>query len=225
MSHSPRTIKSFVRRQGRLTPSQKATLSDLEAHACCQSPTALPALIAATSAKIVMDIGFGMGDSLLALASALPDHLIIGVEVYPAGIASAIQKLASAGHQNVVLVQDDVMEVLQHVPDQTLAAVQLLYPDPWSKVRHHKRRLVQRAWLASLSPLMQQDGWLHVITDHDDYGLHIAECFAQSGFELVDCPPVYDAYCKQLETKYQRRAARLGHARHVFHALNRLPLQ
>ena len=217
MTHPSSTIKSFVRRQGRMTTSQKQTWTTLSDYDFCQSPDRVAQTIAQCQKPVILDVGFGMGDSLLALAQQFPESLIVGVEVYPAGIARAAKHILDHDFRHVILVQHDVMPVLAVLPASVLSVVQILYPDPGPKKRHHKRRLIQENMLRQVAKVLKPDGSLNIITDHDDYHDHIAMCLQNTEFVDVICSDVFQKYYHQLATKYQKRAVRLGHSVHRFY--------
>ena len=120
-------------------------------------------------ANVVLDIGFGIADSLLTMAAAQPDLDVIGVDVHTPGIAGALAGVEEHGLTNVRLVHGDALQFISRVPCESLTGIRIFFPDPWPKVRHHHRRLVRDDVVARLVALLRTDGWLHLATDNDDY--------------------------------------------------------
>jgi tRNA (guanine-N7-)-methyltransferase len=124
-------------------------------------------------AHAVLDIGFGIADSLLTMAAAQPDLDLIGVEVHTPGIAGALAGIEEHGLTNVRLVHGDALQFVSRVPLGSLTGIRIFFPDPWPKARHHHRRLVSDDKVAKLVALLETDGWLHLATDNDDYAEHM----------------------------------------------------
>ena len=214
--HKRRPIRSFVLRQGRLTKAQQRALEQLgprflvEYHA---APLDLAQLFG-REAKRVLEIGFGDGRSLSAMAAANPDTDYIGVEVHRPGVGSLLQQIEQLGLTNVRIISADVMEVLNNMmPDNSLDSVYLFFPDPWHKKRHHKRRLVQPTFVELIRRKLRAGGIFHVATDWQDYAEHVLTVMDQVvGFENMA------AAAKFMErpdyrplTKFEQRGQRLGH--------------
>src|SRR5688572_9054313 len=148
MNSSPfprRSIRSFVRRESRITPGQRRALSDLWPRYGLTStgaPFDLNALFKRVAPR-ALEIGFGNGEALIAMAAANPNNDYLGVEVHRPGVAQALREMASREIDNARVCCTDVNDVLACLPDGALHAVYLFFPDPWPKKRHHKRRLVQ----------------------------------------------------------------------------------
>ena len=149
-----------------------------------------------------------MGDALLELAQGHPERDFIGVEVYPPGIGRFLLRVEQAGLGNVRVVCADAVEVLgRHLPPGSLDELLVLFPDPWPKKRHHKRRLVNAAFLALAARAIAPGGRLHIATDWADYAQAIAELLADN----TDFTSEADTAARP-PTKYERRGERLGHA-------------
>ncbi len=214
-----RTVRSFVRREGRITESQRRAIDrlwdrygvDLRDGTCD-----LDALFGRRAPRM-LEIGFGAGESLLAMATAHPENDYLGIEVYRPGVGRLLNALDEHGITNVRVLRDDAVEVLaKMIPSSSLDAVYLFFPDPWPKKRHHKRRLVQPAFVALIGARLRSGGVFHMATDWEDYAQQMVEVMsAASGFENVAGPgrfserPVWRA-----ETRFERRGERLGHAVH-----------
>ena len=167
-----RAIRSFVVRAGRMTPGQRQALERLWPRYGLDLPDGAIDLDQAfgRQAPRTLEIGFGMGDALLALATDHPGQDFIGVEVYPPGIGSFLLRVEQAGLGNVRVICADAVEVLaRHLPAASLDRLLVLFPDPWPKKRHHKRRLVSVATLRDLARVMTPGAELRVATDIGEY--------------------------------------------------------
>jgi tRNA (guanine-N7-)-methyltransferase len=156
----------------------------------------------------VLEIGSGMGETTAAIAKAHPEADFVAVEVHAPGVGSLLNRIESEKLDNVRVVRHDAVEVLEHmVEDGSLAAIHLFFPDPWPKKRHHKRRLVQPAFVALAARKLAAGGVLHVATDWPDYAEHIAAVFqASEFFEKAEGGLVV-----RPQTKFETRGKRLGH--------------
>lgn len=212
-----RAIRSFVVRAGRLTPGQRQALERLWPRYGLDLPDGPLDLDQAfgRTALRTLEIGFGMGDALLALAADHPAQDFIGVEVYPPGIGSFLLRVERAGLTNVRVVCADAVEVLaQHLPPASLDRLLVLFPDPWPKKRHHKRRLVNAQFLDLAARVLAPGGRLQIATDWADYAKAIGEVLPSCpDFALIGADP---GHAGRPETKYERRGRRLGHHIHEF---------
>ena len=211
-----RPIRSFVRREGRLTPGQQRALERLMGRYGAPQEGMLDAgTLFGPDVPMIMDIGFGDGEALAELARRHPERGYLGVEVHRPGIGRLLQRLEEAGTQNVRVACADAVELLERrVPDQALAGLQLFFPDPWPKKRHHKRRMVQPAWAALVARRLRPGGFLHLATDWQDYAEHMVSV-------LEDCPALDNAAGagrfaddpgERPVTRFERRGRRRGHA-------------
>ena len=164
------------------------------------------------AAPRILEIGFGNGDALLAAASARPECDFIGIEVHRPGVGRLFARLAQANVDNVRVVVADASEVLtRHMPPAALAEVLVFFPDPWPKKRHHKRRLIQPAFVAALARAMQIGGHLRLATDWADYAEHMlavlgAEpCWRNTAEGFAPRP------ASRPLTRFEARGERLGH--------------
>ena len=216
MSEFPqRRIHSFVRRQGRMTRAQQSALERLWQHYVIE-PAGLLDLDAAfgRTAPRVLEIGFGMGDSLAAMAAAHPGRDYLGIEVHRPGVGRLLAKIEEAGIGNVRIICFDAVEVLQrHLPDESFDAVQLFFPDPWPKKRHHKRRIVQSEFVELLRRKLKPGGLFHVATDWEHYAEHVLTVMAQvPGFRNTAGDACYsERPDHRPATKFEKRGERLGH--------------
>ncbi len=211
-----RRVRSFVRRAGRITPAQTRALQDLWPRYgidLAAGTLDLDALFGRRAPR-VLEIGFGNGDTLLALSSAQPERDFIGIEVHEPGVGRALLRAASLGTTNLRVSRDDAVEVLERqIPDGSIAEALILFPDPWPKARHHKRRLIQPGFVALLARKLQPAGLLRLATDWQNYAEQMLEVLnacpqlrnraADGGY--VERPPT------RLPTRFELRGQRLGH--------------
>ncbi len=212
-----RPIRSFVRREGRITPSQKRALHELwPRYGIEPGDTPLNfSEVFERRAPVILEIGFGNGDSLCAMAMAEPQKNFLGIEVHRPGVGKLLHSLAASQANNVRVVIDDAKDVLAaRIPESSLAAVQLFFPDPWPKTRHRKRRLLQPDFVELVRTKLEPGGQFYLATDVCDYAEQmLAVLTAAPGFENLaaggsfaprpDFRPL---------TKFERRGQRLGHS-------------
>ncbi len=211
-----RKVKSFVLREGRLTKGQAQALEEnwptmgLE-----YSPEPLDfAKVFGREADTVVEIGFGMGASLVEMAKAAPELNFIGIEVHKPGVGACLGSAAEAGVTNLRVYHHDAVEVLDHcIPNGSLARLQLFFPDPWHKKRHHKRRIVQAEFAERVRSCLKIGGVLHMATDWENYSEHMLEIMNQApGYknQSTDGTVVPRPDYRPL-TKFEARGQRLGH--------------
>jgi tRNA (guanine-N7-)-methyltransferase len=167
-----RRVRSYVLRAGRMGSGQQRALLELAPRYALPFVTQpLDAEAAfARCAPLILEIGFGMGDTTAQIAAASPELDFLGIEVHPPGIGALLQQIEARRLTNVRIVQHDAVEVLHHMlAPGVLAGAAVFFPDPWPKKRHHKRRFLQPANVDAMARTLVPQGWLHVATDHDDY--------------------------------------------------------
>jgi tRNA (guanine-N7-)-methyltransferase len=212
----PKSIRSFVIRAGRITVGQKNAfdtwwpvfgLSLFKGNID-------PEQVFGRKAPLVLEIGFGMGDSLLEMARNEPDKNFIGIEVHPPGVGRLINVAGQENLTNLRVYMADAMDVLEDcIPDGSISRLQLYFPDPWHKKKHHKRRILQPAFVKKLHPKLAEGGIFHMATDWQAYAEHMLEVmngmtefvteFTKTGYApRPDYRPV---------TKFEKRGERLGH--------------
>ncbi len=173
---SSRPIRSFVRRQGRITPGQQRALNTLWSKFGIDFTKAyinFDAIFQRQAAKI-LEIGFGMGDSLLTMAQQQPEYDFIGIEVYEPGVGHLLNLINQHQITNIRVICADAIEVIKHmIPDDSLHKIQIYFPDPWPKKRHHKRRLINASFLDLIHPKLNQQATLHLATDWEPYAEHM----------------------------------------------------
>jgi tRNA (guanine-N7-)-methyltransferase len=211
-----RSIRSYVRRESRMTPAQVRALGEL--WPCYGIPEATAPLdwpaIFGRAAPVILEIGFGNGEALAAAAAAYPEQDYLGIEVHRPGAGSLLRRIEAGTLSNVRVMLGDASEILaQRIPDASLTAVHLFFPDPWPKKRHHKRRLVQPDFAALVARKLAPDGYFHLATDWPAYAQHMVRVL--SGTEgLVDASGT-EEFQKQVTercaTRFEQRGRRLGH--------------
>jgi tRNA (guanine-N7-)-methyltransferase len=211
-----RTIRSFVRRAGRMTPSQQRALDELwPLFGIDYSASALDfCAIFGRAAPIVLEIGFGNGDTLVQQATEHPDADFVGIEVHEPGVGHCLLRARDAGVKNLRLIRHDAIEVLgEQIPAGSLSRVNLYFPDPWPKKRHHKRRIVQPSFLNIIAARLQPGGALHIATDWANYAEHIDEIVKECGlFDYAEEREHNgDRPLDRPQTKFERRGLTKGH--------------
>jgi len=215
-SDHPRSIRSFVIRSGRITEAQQRALAQLwPKYGIEFSPALLDACaLYGRDAPRTLEIGFGNGENLAALAPAHPERDFLGVEVHRPGVGRLLRTLESQQLTNVRIVCHDAVEVLaQQIAPQWLQEILIFFPDPWPKKRHHKRRLVQGAFVLLLVERLARDGVLRIATDWHPYALEMLATLAGSA-QLRNLAPDGTFVSRPAErepTRFERRGARLGH--------------
>ena len=209
-----RKVRSFVRRPGRATPAQRRALSELLPRygISAEGPLDLDAIFGRDSRR-VLDIGFGDGEALVTNAVNNPTVDYLGVEVHEPGIGHLLLLLEKADATNVRVIARDAADVAPLIADASFDAVDLFFPDPWPKKRHHKRRLVQTPFVAEIARILKPGGFLHVATDWADYARHTREVLGESAqLKAVDAADLSDdPLASRPPTKFERRGMRLGH--------------
>ena len=211
------TIRSFVLRQGRITGGQERALAEHWPRYGLDVDENLrvdAASLFGDARELILEIGFGNGESLVAMASAAPQQGFVGIEVHRPGVGHALMLAAAAGINNLRVIRHDAVAVIRdHVPDSTLSRVQIYFPDPWPKARHHKRRIVQRAFTDLLWHKLRAGGEIHCATDWEHYAAWMRDVFAGDpkwqnlgGDDGFAPRPAW-----RPQTKFERRGERLGH--------------
>ncbi len=216
-----RRVRSFVRREGRLTRGQQRALDESLPRFGIpegEDPIDFDHLFG-RRAPVTLEIGFGNGESLAQQAQAQPERDFIGIEVHRPGVGHLLGEIERRELENVRVVVEDAVGVLeQRIPPSSLDAVQIFFPDPWHKKRHHKRRLVQPAFLRLVASRLKPGGRLHLATDWLEYAEHMKAALveAQDLFEPEGAQPAATRPAYRPETRFERRGQRLGHAVYDF---------
>ena len=212
---TPPRIRSFVRRLGRITQAQQYALDNYWQRYCLDPQADYDfAAVFGRTAPLIVEIGFGNGDSLASMAAKNPDLDYIGIEVHTAGVGHLLILLEQQGLTNVRIYCHDAVEIMeQKIPDNSLSGVHLFFPDPWHKKKHHKRRIVRPSFIELLIKKLRVGGYFHAATDWEDYAqAMLAELSSHAG--LSNNSPTQD-YCERPDyrplTKFEQRGLRLGH--------------
>lgn len=211
-----RRVRSFVRRPGRITRSQQRALEQLWPIYGIEfaSETLDLNAVFKRSAPRVLDIGFGDGEALLTAAVNAPDADFLGVEVHEPGVGHLLVLLERAATKNVRIVQRDAVDVIDlMLPDASFDVVNIFFPDPWPKKRHHKRRLIQGDFLTALHRVLKPGALLHLATDWQPYAEQMLETFAtRTDFRPCTAAEIAsNPLAARPPTKFERRGQRLGH--------------
>lgn len=220
-----RTIRTFVLRGGRITTAQKRAFERLwPVYGIEFEPVVVDFDSAfGRRAPRVLDVGFGDGEALVEMAAANPDVDYLGVEVHAPGVGHCLLQAEARELRNLRLMRHDVIEVLQlAIADETLDRINIYFPDPWPKKRHHKRRLLQADFMVLAAARLKRGGSLHIATDWQNYAEQIDEV-------VSGCPTLTTAERREHEgerpldrppTKFERRGLKLGHRVYEWRLLN-----
>ena len=214
-----RAIRSFVRREGRMTDGQKAALERLSARYSLDPLEGVLDFDAAFGrrAPVSFEIGFGAGDALLARSQARPDWNHVGVEVHRPGVGRALIRAEQMGLDNLRVMTRDAVEILrEQVAPGSLQEVVIEFPDPWHKKRHNKRRLVQPAFVGLLAERLAPDGVVRLATDWAEYAVQMREVLDAEKTAFANLSTREDGYVDRPATRpltrFEARGERLGHS-------------
>ncbi len=210
----PKTIRSFVRRAGRTTTGQAKAFADLGPQFLLPftaAPLDAPAAFG-RAAPLILEIGFGMGEATAHIAGVRPGDNFLCCEVHEPGVGALLKRIGEHGLTNIRIVAHDAVEVIEHMlPEASLDGVHIFFPDPWHKLKHNKRRLIQPALVANLAARLKPGGYLHCATDWQPYAEQMLDVLGAeprltntaSGYaEKPDYRPL---------TKFENRGLKLGH--------------
>ena len=205
---SESTIKSYVLRQGRLTNKQKKAIANAYENTFSYYQEASSER---ADRQVILEIGFGNGQSLIRQAQENPDIDFIGVEVYPPGVGYLLGECQANEITNIFVYQGDIESFLAQPNLPKWSKVQIYFPDPWHKRRHHKRRLISEAFIQKIESALSFGGLLHILTDWDQYANHI-ESVMQNADKFTKT--ALQSRFERAKTKYEMRALKLGHTIH-----------
>ncbi len=220
----PRAIKSYVVRSGRMTFGQEKAFTELWSvygieggiEGGLEDGAAMLDFeqLFGRQAPVILEVGFGMGDSLIEIAASHPENNYIGIEVHRPGVGRLLGNIGERVLTNLRVMQFDAVEVLKtQIPDNSLSAVYLFFPDPWHKRRHHKRRIVQDDFIQLLRKKLLPHGQFHMATDWEHYAQQMLKTMKQApGFKNCAADGKYIPRPDyRPTTKFERRGERLGH--------------
>jgi tRNA (guanine-N7-)-methyltransferase len=213
-----RHIRSFAMRRGHITHGQRRAYEEsFPAFGIPYAPQALDyAAVFGRRGPVVLEIGFGMGETTAAIAHSHPEIDFLAVEVFTAGVGALLKRIEESALTNVRIVHHDAVEVVRDmIPRDSLAGVHIYFPDPWQKKRHHKRRLVAQPFTGALASRIAAGGYLHCATDWEDYAQQMLEVLGSEP-QLANTAEGYacetaNPLCRRPITKFNARGERLGH--------------
>ncbi|MBV1787787.1 tRNA (guanosine(46)-N7)-methyltransferase TrmB [Marinobacterium sp. D7] len=211
-----RQVRSFVVRAGRMTEGQERALKEnwpIYGLELSNGMLDFSSLFG-DQRPVVLEIGFGMGDSLIEMARRAPQKGFIGIEVHPPGVGRLLARARDEGLENIRVFCDDAIEVLAKcIPDASLDCLQLFFPDPWPKKRHHKRRIVQPEFAQTIRKKLRIGGTFHMATDWQNYAEHMMEVMSTAeGYRNAAGEGEYSPQPEwRPVTKFQKRGENLGH--------------
>ena len=216
-----RKIRSFVRRAGRTTNAQSRAMNELApqflipfTHAALDWSVFEHTPDQDSCSQKILEIGFGMGETTEQIALARPQDNFLGVEVFNAGVGALLKRIETSALENIRIIQHDAVEVLEDtIADNSLDTVQLFFPDPWHKKRHHKRRIVQPEFVQLLRRKLKPGGVFHMATDWENYAEHMLEVMkvAEGYSNLSETNDYVPRPEHRPLTKFENRGVNLGH--------------
>jgi tRNA (guanine-N7-)-methyltransferase len=209
-----RPLRSYVLRQGRMSPAQSRALAELlPRFGIDYAPAPLAfAQVFGRVAPVTLEIGFGMGETTAAIAQAHPQHDFLALDVHAPGVGALLKRIDAMALTNVRVIRHDAVEVVgQMIAPASLAAVHVFFPDPWPKKRHHKRRLLQSAFVHALAQRLVPGGYLHAATDWEDYAHEILATFAAEPLLTNSAEGFAPKPGWRPQTKFELRGRKLGH--------------
>ena len=209
-----RHIRSFVRRQGRVSPAQSRAVETLLPR--FGIPYAAQSLdleqAFGRSAPKMLEIGFGMGDSTAVIALAHPGNDYLCLEVHTPGVGNLLKLIDAQSISNIRIIQHDAVEVLRDMlGDDTLDGVHIFFPDPWHKARHNKRRLIQAPFITRLVKKIKPGGYIHVATDWQDYAEQVLRVLSEEPLLQNTAADYAPRPAYRPLTKFEKRGLNLGH--------------
>jgi tRNA (guanine-N7-)-methyltransferase len=207
-------IRSFVTRAGRLSTAQARALEELGPKFLVEYNKAPLDFERAFGRKapVILEIGFGMGDTTAHIATTMPEKDFLGVEVHTPGVGSLLKQIGEQGITNLRLVQHDAVEVLNNmIADGSLAGVHVFFPDPWHKARHNKRRLIQGPFVTLLAQKLAPGGYIHCATDWEDYAVQMLEVLGAEPALRNTAQGYAPQPAYRPLTKFENRGLKLGH--------------
>jgi tRNA (guanine-N7-)-methyltransferase len=210
----PKTIRSYVRRTGRVTTGQAKAFEDLGPQfllGYANAPLDAQAAFGRPG-KLILEIGFGMGEATAHIARVRPDDNFLCCEVHEPGVGALLKRIGEHDITNIRILQHDAVEVIDHMlPEGSIDGVHIFFPDPWHKKKHNKRRLIQSPLVAKLATRLKPGGYIHCATDWEPYAVQMLEVLSAEP-QLANTAQGYAAKPDYRPlTKFENRGLRLGH--------------
>ncbi len=213
-----RHIRSFAIRRGHVTVRQRRGYTELFPMIAVpyRAEVITAPRLYGRDAPLVLEIGFGMGEATAAIAQQHPEIDFLGVEVYVAGIGALARRVHEANLKNVRIIEHDAVEVVRDmIAPSSLQGIHVFFPDPWPKVRHHKRRLIAQPFIGMLVERLQPGGYLHCSTDWENYAVQMLQALSQEkrlrNLHADYAPQARNPCCERPTTKFHARGTLLGH--------------
>jgi len=212
-----RVIKTYVLRAGRMGPGQTRAFEQYGPEFLVPFKNARLdiATLFGKNAPLILEIGFGMGDATAKIAQARTSDNFLCCEVHAPGVGALLKRCGEQGITNIRIVQHDAIEVMDHMlGDKSLDGVHIFFPDPWHKSRHHKRRLIQSAFVQRLVLHIKEGGYLHLATDWQPYAeqmLHVLSAEPLLKNTATDPSGFSEKPSYRPLTKFEKRGLQLGH--------------
>ncbi len=214
----PGHIRSFVLRQGRVSNAQQRYYDEgmprwgIPYAAAPLDFAAIFGRASADNTPTILEIGCGMGETTATIAAAHPEHDFIGIEVHAPGVGSLLKEIATRELGNLRVIRHDAVEVVHDmIPPASLAGIHIYFPDPWPKKRHHKRRLIQPAFVALLASRLAPGGYLHCATDWEEYAQQMLEVLSAEPLLKNSADGFSPRPAWRPQTKFETRGLKLGH--------------
>ncbi len=216
MTQHLRRIRSFVRREGRLTTGQRHALESYAVDYVLtldQGVLDFPKTFGRV-APVIVEIGFGMGHSLLEMAKQHPEQDYLGIEVHPPGVGSLLMEIREHQINNLKVINYDAVKVIKDmIMENTIHGFHIFFPDPWHKKRHNKRRIIQKEFIDVLCSKLKPGGYIHLATDWEDYAIWMLDIL-KNNLQLENTSKTNDFIPRpeqRPETKFEQRGLNLGH--------------
>lgn len=210
-----REIRSFARRSGRFSETQKNAISEYwSLYGIDFEPSEQSFLDLSKHKQLKLEIGFGNGDSLISMAQNEPESYFVGIEVHKPGVGRIINNIHQLGLNNLSVISHDAIDIMRHmIPKQSIDRLFLFFPDPWHKIRHHKRRIVNQKFRDLLVEILKPKGVIHMATDWQNYADHMfTEFISDDRFvNMGDTKGCVKKPEYRPLTKFEQRGQRLGH--------------
>jgi tRNA (guanine-N7-)-methyltransferase len=207
-----RAVRSFVLRQGRMSRAQQRACEELLPRygITASAPFDWNAVFD-RRAPVVLEIGFGMGETTTAIAAAQPHVDFVGVEMHLPGVGALLRRIDSARLTNVRVMRSDAVDLVRMIAPGSLAGIHVFFPDPWPKKRHHKRRLLKPAFVHALASCLTPGGYLHVATDWEPYAVEILGTLSAESLLVNTCERYAPRPAWRPVTKFEQRGVSRGH--------------